>query len=297
MKKVSLISLIILLFYTKLIAQSTTITPDDGIIGQYTNQKLAIQTQNNGHGIEHTNGNVTIATYISENAGWLMTKSNHPLYFSTNNNVNPLNPAMTILTNGNVGIGINNPTEKLHVTGNARISGLAGNGVKFVRVNGIGTLSSAPLVSYLNMPRASFLSINGNMIGVNSSNGGIYCTGNTTGALEAPINLPDGAVITNIAAYFADNSPKNVKVFLYRRAYSANTALLLGTFSSTGAAGNMDIQNGNVDISEDNIVDNSAYVYYVRVAAIAVVNNNDIATTWGDGTTLTINQIKLTYSY
>lgn len=297
MKRVSIISFIILVYHLTSVAQSTTITPDEGIKGQYTNQKISIQTQNNSYGIEHTNGNVSIATYISENTGWFMTKSNHPLYFSTNNNSNPLAPSMVILTNGNVGIGTNNPSEKLHVIGNARISGLGGNGVKFIRVNNTGILSSTPQVSYLNIPRAAFLSINGNMIGVNTNNGGVYCTGNTIGSLEAPINLPDGSVITNVAAYYADNSPKNVKVQLYRRAYTANTATLLGSLSSTGAAGNMDINTTDVDINTDNVIDNNNYVYYIRVFAIAVVNNNDITTTWGDGTTLTINQVKITYSY
>ncbi|MBA4850745.1 hypothetical protein [Emticicia sp. BO119] len=297
MKKISFLSCIILIYYVQSKAQSTTITPDEGIIGQYTNQKLSVHTQSNTHGMVHTNGDVSIATYIGDNAAWLMTKSNHPLYFSTNNNVNPLNPSMVILTNGNVGIGTNNPTEKLHVIGNARISGLSGNGAKFVRTDNSGVLSSTPQVSYMNIPRASFLAVNGNMIGVNNNNNGIYCTGNTVGSLEAPINLPDGSIISNIEAYFADNGSKNVRVQLYRRAYTDNAGSVLGTVSSTGAAGNMEIQSEDVDIVADNVVDNNAYVYYLRVTAIALVNNIPVTTTWGDGTTLTINQIKVTYSY
>ncbi len=297
MKKAIVTVLLFNVFLSQSKAQSTIITPEDGIMGLYTNQKISIQTPSNSHGFEHTNGNISLATFISDNAAWLMTKTNHPLYFSTNNSQQVSTPAVAILTNGNVGIGTNAPAEKLHVIGNARVSGLGGNGQKFVRVNNNGVLSSTPQISYLNISRSSFLSVNGNLVGTNNYNGGIYCIGNTVGSLEAPINLPDGAIITNIAAYYADNGPKNVKVQLYRRAYAANTSALLGKFGSTVAAGNMDIQNLNINVNADNIIDNNAYVYYIRVSATTILNNNEIATIWGDGSILTINQIKVTYSY
>ncbi|RFS16418.1 hypothetical protein [Emticicia sp. C21] len=296
MLKAYLIGLIIAIFSFKTIAQSTTITPEGGILGQYTNQKISILTESNGYGIEHTNGNIYLSTFISTNTAWLLTKSNHPLFFTTNNKVEDGTAALSILTNGNIGVGTIFPSEKLHVEGNARITGLGGNGVKFVRANNIGILSSGPQISYLNIPRSTFLSVSGHMVGFNE-NGGIYCMGNTAGFLEAPVNLPDGAIITNIAAYYADNSSKNVRIQFYRRTYADNSSSLLSTLSSTGAAGNMDIQNKDVDIDTDNVIDNNNYVYYVRVSAIAIVNNNEIPTTWGDGTNLTINQLKVTYSY
>ncbi len=292
-----LYSLILSFFSLKTIAQSTTITPDNGILGEYTNQKILIQTGSNEYGLEHTNGNISLATFISPSTAWLLTKSNHPLFFSTNNKTLDFQAALSILPNGNIGVGTNYPSEKLHVIGNARISGLGGNGVKFVRVNNSGVLSSTAETSYMNIPRPSFLAINGNIIGVNNNNGGIYCAGNSVGSLEAPVNLPDGAIITNMAAYYTDDSPKNVRVQLHRRAYTSSTSTIIGTFSSTGAAGNTDILNGNVNISTDNVVDNDTYVYYFRVSAIVLLNNNEITSTWGDGTTLTINQIKVTYSY
>jgi hypothetical protein len=296
MKNISFIIFIILFFNLKSFAQSTTITPEDGIIGQYTNQKISILTDPNTYGFEHTNGVVSIATFVGNSAAWLMTKSNHPLYFSTNN-YQGQTPGIALLTNGNVGIGTSTPTEKLHVMGNVRISGLGGNGLKFVKVNILGGLSSAPQLTYMNIPRASFLPINGNMVGVNSSNGGIYCTGNTFGSLEAPINLPDGAVITNVVPYYADNGTRNVKVQVYRRAYSANTSTPIGSFSSTGELGTMNIQSGDIEIDTDNIVDNNTYVYYIRVSAVILLNNTEIGSAWGDGTTLTINHIKIIYNY
>lgn len=296
MKNTLLIILIIYSFSFKSIAQSTTITPAEGIVGQYTNQKIAIQTIPNSYGFEHTNGTVSLTTYVSDNSAWLMTKSNHPLYLSTNNNSNPLNPAMAILTNGNIGIGTSAPTEKLHVIGNARISGLAGSGVKFVRVNEDGVLSSTPQNYNLNLPRGSFKSVTGNLTALNFNTDGLYCLGNTVAYLEAPINLLDGSTITNLNIYFADNSTKNIRVQLFRRAYGATTSDLLGNFSSSGLASSADIKNGSVGINTNNTVDNNAYIYYLRISNTITVNGSEASTVW-DGDKITINQIKVTYSY
>jgi hypothetical protein len=56
------------------------------------------------------------------------------------------NSLMVFLGNGNVGIGVNAPTEKLHVVGNARVSGLAGTGSRAVLADLNGVLS-APVSS------------------------------------------------------------------------------------------------------------------------------------------------------
>ena len=71
--------------------------------------RLSIQTANNSYGVVHSDGNVSVGTYIGLNKGWLGTKSNHPLAFFTNNGLEQ----MTLLTNGNVGIGTTSPTSKL----------------------------------------------------------------------------------------------------------------------------------------------------------------------------------------
>jgi len=49
---------------------------------------------------------------------------------------------MRIMANGNVGIGVAAPTEKLHVVGNARISSLAGTGSRTVLADANGVLSA-----------------------------------------------------------------------------------------------------------------------------------------------------------
>lgn len=81
--------------------------------------KLSVQTATGNYGIIHTDGNVTLGTYIGNGEGWLGTKSNHTLSFFTNNSIEQ----MTLLTNGNFGLGTTSPSAKLHIAGNVKIDG------------------------------------------------------------------------------------------------------------------------------------------------------------------------------
>jgi hypothetical protein len=83
---------------------------------------LTLQT-GTGYGFVHTDGARSIGTYINASGGWFGTQSNHPLLFYTAGG----NPQMTLLTNGNFGIGTTNPGAKLDVSGTANFSaGTAG---------------------------------------------------------------------------------------------------------------------------------------------------------------------------
>lgn len=73
--------------------------------------KLSVQTGTGNYGIVHTDGITTIGSYIGNSKGWLGTKSNHPLAFFTNNS----NEQMTLLTNGNLGIGTDAPSSRLTI--------------------------------------------------------------------------------------------------------------------------------------------------------------------------------------
>ncbi len=88
--------------------------------------KLTVQTLTNDFGLTHTDGTVTVGSWIGNfqgaTGGWIGTKSNHPLNFFTNNG----SAQMTVLSNGNVGIGIVNPANKLQI-GSVGATGFATN--------------------------------------------------------------------------------------------------------------------------------------------------------------------------
>ena len=68
------------------------------------------------YGFEHTDGTVRLSTYLDGVAGWIGTRSNHPLNFYVNDGL----PSMTVDTAGNVGIGTETPLAKLDVRGTTR---------------------------------------------------------------------------------------------------------------------------------------------------------------------------------
>jgi subtilisin-like proprotein convertase family protein/uncharacterized protein YaiE (UPF0345 family) len=114
-----------------------TITPDD---------PLTVFTPTNSNGFTHTDGTVKLGSYINSGVGYLGTGSNHNLYFMTNTL-----PKMSILQNGNVGIGDLNPADKLTILTASGVAGLSHtNGIvnlkTIVNVSGgfMGTMSNHP---------------------------------------------------------------------------------------------------------------------------------------------------------
>lgn len=71
--------------------------------------KLTVQTLTDNYGLVQTDGTIAVGTYIGGvsaiEGGWFGTRSNHPLYFFTNNDTAQL----TLGTNGDVGIGTTQP--------------------------------------------------------------------------------------------------------------------------------------------------------------------------------------------
>jgi hypothetical protein len=84
-------------------------------------EKLTVQTNTNSYGITHTDGTINVSTWAGLGAGWLGTKSSHPLSLYAGSS----GAAVTVNTNGNVGIGNGTPGAKLDVAGMARVTNLA----------------------------------------------------------------------------------------------------------------------------------------------------------------------------
>jgi Chaperone of endosialidase len=89
-------------------------------------EKLMVFTFSNNFGLTHSDGAVTMGTWIGDylgaTGGWIGTKSEHPLNFFTNNGA----AKMTLSTNGNFGIGSVSPANKLQI-GSVGATGFAGN--------------------------------------------------------------------------------------------------------------------------------------------------------------------------
>ncbi|MCB0812898.1 MAG: tail fiber domain-containing protein, partial [Flavobacteriales bacterium] len=89
----------------------------DGLLGLGTtspNHLLDLRADGQAFGHRSADSTIAIGTYVDNTFGaFLQTHTDHPLQFATNNG----NAAMTLLQNGNFGIGASNPAAKLHVAG------------------------------------------------------------------------------------------------------------------------------------------------------------------------------------
>jgi len=129
---------------------------------------------------------------------------------------------MRVKGNGNVGIGTYAPTEKLDVAGTVRATQF-----KF----------ATPKTYYYSISPISFKpEIPANY---NSSHVAAYLeTGAPTSTLSAPINLPNGAIISSITIYYYDGaSPANLQVSLQAHPFGANYVYTYMYFTSSGTPG------------------------------------------------------------
>lgn len=125
-----------------LILQADPITPPAlaGKIGVGTRtpaDKFTVYTPTGLYGISHTDDVITLATWLGNDGGYFGTKSFHPLRFFTASGPTQ----MTLLTNGNVGIGTAIPATKLEVIGSVRINA----DMEAIRVKG-----DQPYISFYN---------------------------------------------------------------------------------------------------------------------------------------------------
>jgi uncharacterized protein YaiE (UPF0345 family) len=155
-----------------------------GIGTENPTEKFTIETATNNYGMVHSDGSVKLGTYLQDGVqgsigGQIGTVSDHPLGFFTNN----LNSQVTLLQNGNFGIGTLIPADRLtvrtgvnslgitHTDGNIKVGTYVGG----LRSGGyLGTISDHPLSFFTNNGSAQVtLTQSGDMfIGTNNLTSG-----------------------------------------------------------------------------------------------------------------------------
>lgn len=164
------------------------------------------------NGSYQVNPKAFINFYSTEN--WTNTANGSKITFNTTpNGTTSGEERMTILDNGNIGIGINTPTEKLHVVGNIRSSSLAGSGVRNLYTDANGIVTASQQTFTLTIPPQAFqrrFNTGGGTLTALGPYGDCYILGaNINDELVAPVILPNGAIITQVQVYFTDVDPTN----------------------------------------------------------------------------------------
>jgi hypothetical protein len=152
--------------------------------------------------------------------------------------------------NGNVGIGISNPINKLEVGGTISASGdIKASG----DVTGDSYQYNSSKTFYYSISTADFTSSATHMINDNSDNSFFYPVvhnyGSYAGAASflAPVHLPDGATVTGITVYFGDESNSDDLIFkLQRRLHETDTYVTMCTLQSTGTPGDTELSSTSI---------------------------------------------------
>lgn len=111
-------TVILLHAFAETMAQNTF--PATGNVGVGTAtpaNKLTVKGDGASISQESADGTTKVGFYTSAGFAYIQTHSNHPLHFTTNN----MGPKMTLLVNGNFGIGTTAPEAPLHVATKARV--------------------------------------------------------------------------------------------------------------------------------------------------------------------------------
>ncbi len=204
---------------------------------------------------------------VSANTNHTFTSLTADLVFLTRD-PGGLNERMRIVSNGFVGIGTLAPSERLEVVGNVEIPPT--NRYRYAGAK----------VEYKSIPAAAFtytpgLTTTGYMGGFGSGNAR-WVFGGTTGTttyFQAPLQLPDGANITNIEIYVWDNDATyEMYGELQRIALGATTVLTLATTPTSGTAF---ASAGVITLAAPAIatVDNQNYGYYLNIVTKENTNN------------------------
>lgn len=223
------------------------------------------------------------------------------LRFSPNGNYKGYVGAYNGTNDVDFGTGGGNLTGKLNLViaatpkliinndGTVRVVNLGGSGNKFIKTDNIGTLTTQPVTFVQNISFAAFRPAGSDVNFTTSGDGTVSCFSGSS-PLFAPVNLPDGATITQVSAYFVDNSAsKDVSIEFKRNGVTSLTyngaTDFISEINSSGSSSAVQVIDDTTITS--GLVDNSNYFYIVRIY---------LPSGW-DSTNIRIKGLTITYQY
>lgn len=160
---------------------------------------------------------------------------------------------MVIDQNGKVGIGTTSPAEKLHVAGNLKVDGdiIIPATKRYLSIPPGGFTAEDNWLTYKIDFHASYHNLRGTNAG-------------PTVIFYAPVQLPDGAKITEFTAFIKDSdATEDISVELLRyRPSTGATGGMTGALYSSGTPGRSTLSTTSIAFAT---MDSSEYVYLVRV--------------------------------
>jgi hypothetical protein len=214
-----------------------------GWVGIGTNApfaKLAVQAPD-GYGFIHSNGVVKLGTYIGDggigiNGGWFGTQSDHPLMFFTKNGT----ARMTILQNGNVGVGVTDPGHLLDIGNRIR---LRSGGAGFTAGLWLNNTNNSGAIGFIGTANDNTIGFYGNSGGgwgmaMNTANGNIGLGTLTPGARLHVHQDNEAFRISGAQPYLSLYNGASPKGYLWSK---GTDDVELGTYSSN--------TNGNLHLS------------------------------------------------
>ena len=131
----------------------------------------------------------------------------------------------------------------------------------------VGTAGVLPLEGRLySIPPEAFVSESGNPVRTSWGSGGAYHTEACFDAMVAPVNLPDGAIITRFTMYFVDNDKSDLTMWLQSRSHVGTAMSIISRVDSSGVSGDDHTVHSLSQIASHE-VNNESNNYAVRVAA------------------------------
>jgi hypothetical protein len=162
---------------------------------------------------------------------------------------------------GNVGINKLSPTAPLHVGGNLAVD---------------GTIVLPTTTRQYNVPATACSTI-GSIGGVTVTGTGSV-SGATAGqvvSLNAPLQLPNGAVITKIRYALQDNAAEDVSIALRAASMSAGSAVVVSSSTTSGAVNGFGVTTLDVPVPAS--VDNTNFYYFIRATWTTPTTPGNIA--------------------